>query len=368
MHLKRLTLENFRNYGFLDLLFSDKNEVSFIIGRNAQGKTNILEAVFLLALTKSFRTSHQEDLIKWGEEYAKVTGEFDDQKLEVFLGNPPQPKRTLKKNNVKISTEKFIGNCQIVFFHPEDLNMLYLGPDLRRRYMDILNIQINKNYYRALKSFKRVLEQRNSLLKGINAGIGRESDLDVWDDQLALHGDFLTEERKKTVEFLNAYVQDIYSEIAGKKEEISTQYKCVSQLKKALLRSREADLRAQFTTVGPHRDDIEFTLNKRPLCAHASRGEYRSLLLALKLIELKFYKEKSGQKPLLLLDDVFSELDFERQKMLVQAIKDHQTIITATHLDNIIWNREHKGLNQKIWGFTDGKLQQQAGNTHPVQA
>ena len=221
MHLKRLTLENFRNYGSLDLRFDDEKEekeVSFIIGRNAQGKTNILEAIYLLALTKSFRTSRQEDLIKWGCEYARVKGEFEERTLEVFLGNPPQPKRVLKKNDVKIGAENFIGNCQIVFFHPEDLNMLYLGPDLRRRYLDILNIQINKNYFRALRSFKRVLEQRNSLLKNINAGTGKESDLEVWDDQLAQHGDFLTEERRKTVEFLNLHVTDVYGAIADGKE------------------------------------------------------------------------------------------------------------------------------------------------------
>ncbi|MFC1749728.1 DNA replication/repair protein RecF, partial [Pseudomonadota bacterium] len=178
MQLVKIQLENFRNYESLDLRFDDPGATSFIVGQNAQGKTNILEAIYLLALTKSFRTSHQEDLIKWESEYARVTGEFEDgQKLEVFLGNPPQPKRSLKKNEVKISAEKFIGNCQIVFFHPEDLNMLYLGPNLRRRYLDILNIQINKDYYRGLRSYKRVLEQRNSLLKGIRAGTSHESDL-----------------------------------------------------------------------------------------------------------------------------------------------------------------------------------------------
>ena len=131
------------------------------------------------------------------------------------------------------------------------------------------------------------------------------------------------------------------------------------------MRARREDLRAQFTTVGPHRDEMEFSLNSRPLCEHASRGEYRSLLLALKLIELKFYREKSGQKPVLLLDDVFSELDFERQNLLVRAIKDHQTIITATHLDDLITKREHAGLNKKIWRFESGKLQREGeiGNT-----
>jgi len=388
MKLLRLALEQFRNYPKLELEFADSDQVTYIVGQNAQGKTNILEAIYLLALTRSFRTSAQEDLILWQKDYCRVKGEFEgaDQygggasgvdvagktgdaagkggkaqttTLEVFFGAPPQPKKSLKKNGVKISAENFIGTCKTVFFHPEDLNMLYLGPDLRRRYLDVLNLQLNKNYYRALRNYKRILKQRNALLKEIREGNARKADLEVWNEQLVKNGSVLISERAKTVIFLNDYLQDYYRKIAESDDKIAVSYKCmhghdardlsdINEVKKiyaaALIATEKIDLKAEITTVGPHRDDLEFLLNGRPLASSASRGEYRSLLLALKLLELKFFEDRSSEKPLLLLDDVFSELDLHRQKMLLEAIAGHQTIITTTHLDDILPARKHGGL------------------------
>lgn len=384
MQLKKLILEKFRNYEKLELNFNPTEPMTYIIGQNAQGKTNILEAIYLLALTKSFRTGSNENLIQWGQQYCRIVGEFVENSatstepqeisprgetqtqgensttLEVFFGNPPQPLKSVKKNGAKSTIENFIGNCQTVFFHPEDLNMLYLGPDLRRRYLDLLNLQINKNYYRALRTFKQVIKQRNALLKEIKQGSAPRAELPVWNEQLATAGSILILERAKSVAFFRQYLEEYYQKIAESKDKIGIFYKNTvleqtlpaeapsqsqlgqnlptgDQLKTAYLQSLEKaekiDLQAEITTIGPHRDDLEFKLNNRPLAAHASRGEYRSLLLAMKLLEVKFFQEKSQTKPILLLDDVFSELDLNRQKMLLEAIEGHQTIVTATHLD-----------------------------------
>lgn len=352
MRLKSLKLEQYRNYKALSLDFESEEPITTVIGKNAQGKTNILEAIYLLALTKSFRTSKQQDLIQWGTDYCRVKGSFETAsgllELETFYGNPPQPTRSLKKNGVKTSSVKFIGNCQIVFFHPEDLNMLYLGPDLRRRYLDILNIQVNPRYYAALRTYKRILTQRNSLLKQVKEGIASGSDLDIWDRQLAVQGTILIDERQKTTDFINSQLTEMYQKISRKNEEVEVQYRAAlnnkGSMEEALESSRKRDLQAEFTTVGPHRDDFEFSINKRALASHASRGEYRSLLLALKLIELSFYEQTTQDRPILLLDDVFSELDPKRQEMLLKSIDGYQTIITTTHIGSYLMERQHAGF------------------------
>jgi DNA replication and repair protein RecF len=398
--LLRLKLENFRNHGSLELDFGEGADekptepVTYLVGANASGKTNILEAIYLLALVKSFRTSTQSDLIMWDKDFCRVKGEFEMEEekpapntditkahslrpcvLEVFYGRPPQPQKSLKKNKVKVGAENFIGSCQIVFFHPEDLNMLYLGPDLRRRYLDILNLQISKNYYSALRKYKQALKQRNALIKAIKEGYAQKGDLAVWDEQLAENGTVLIRERAATVVYMNTHLQGVYRKIADSDDKVEVRYSCAlgeqtaapggfpeplgsstdalegkshEEVKtlflSALEYARKTDFQAEVTTVGPHRDDLSFFLNGRPLHVHASRGEYRSLLLSLKLLELEFFEARTGRKPILLLDDVFSELDPERQKMLMEAVSGCQTIITANHLDEHVLSRTHRGL------------------------
>lgn len=432
MRLTKLILEQFRNYQNLELNFDLAENVSYIVGPNAQGKTNILESIYLLALTKSFRTSQQQDMIRWGDEFARVQGFFEDgdaanqtvstnsissgrpgahhgpspvtgigTQLEAFLGHPPNPQKSFKKNGVKTSAADFIGNCQIVFFHPEDLNMLYLGPDLRRAYLNVINVQVNRKYFTALRSYQKVLKQRNALLHAIKEGRASENDLGIWDEQLVEFGSYLMQERAATVEYFQKHLTETYQKISQGDEKITITYRHTlpgfepapgesenpgfvstkrqvaptgpgpvasaspaptlaqwrEQFARALAAARPRDLRALITTVGPHRDDLEFSLNGLKLSALASRGEYRSLLLSLKLIELKFFQDRTAQNPILLLDDVFSELDPHRQQMLLQAIQSHQTIITATHLDaaDPLDARKHKGLGSTL---KHGKLLQ----------
>lgn len=391
MKLRSLSLEQYRNYDTLELIFDATQPLTTIVGPNAHGKTNILEAIYLLAITKSFRTNKQQDLIQWEKEYCRVTAVIENspdptQKLELFFGHHPNPLKSLKINDVRTSAPNFIGNCQIVLFHPEDLNILYLGPDLRRRYLDILNIQVQPKYYRALRAYNRILKQRNALLKRIKEGIARPPDLDIWDEQLAQQGLILVEERAKAIAFLNEAITRVYQSIAHTTDTASVEYYCsvttperseaafppaqipaihhnltsstipltAADYLAALHSARPRDLEALFTTKGPHRDDFSIHLNNRPLETHASRGEYRSCVLALKLLEIAFYQQKSGENPLLLLDDVFSELDPDRQKALLQSINGCQTIITTTHLDSgiiapaLAENRLHQTLKNSL--------------------
>lgn len=376
MKLKNLILEQFRNYRNLELDFDPEEPMTYIVGPNAQGKTNILESIYLLALTKSFRTARQQDMIGWEHEFARVRGIFDadpepeSQKtleLEAFLGKPPQPQKSFKKNGVKTGAANFIGNCQVVFFHPEDLNMLYLGPDLRRAYLNVMNVQVNRKYFSALRSYHKVLKQRNALLHAIRENRAARSELDVWDEQLVEHGSYIMAERSNTLKYFQTRLAFTYRKISQGEEIVKLSY-ChtlrslndrlndpgtppadTAETWRAyfandLAAARHRDLQALVTTVGPHRDDIGFSFNGLQLAAHASRGEYRSLLLALKLIELDFFEDHTGQNPILLLDDVFSELDPRRQNLLLQAIEGHQTIVTTTHMSEDLPLRDHHSL------------------------
>jgi len=376
MRLEKIIFENFRNYSKLELELPSDENIFFIQGENAQGKTNFLEAIYLLSLIKSFRVGNS-DLVKWGDDYCRIKSTLssggDRMELEVFFGLPPQSARSLKINGVKTSSSNFIGNCQIVFFHPEDLNMLYLGPDLRRKYLDIINIQINRDYFSALKIYKKILEQRNSLLKRIKNGQAGNEDLEIWDIQLAEKGAFLTMERSRTIDFFNQHISQKYNDISSTGEEVRLIYRCfedqmdrphtlkqekLQEMLHGLLgRERQRDLAAEFTTKGPHRDEIEFTLNGKAIEKHASRGEYRSILLALKLLEIEYFEQKSGETPILLLDDVFSELDEKRSALLMKCVERSQTFLTTTH--NM--DRLHAGLKHaSSYTITSGAIQMSA--------
>lgn len=362
--LKKLELENFRNYSSLSLSFEKERGLTYLIGDNGQGKTNVLEAIYMMALAKSFRVAGEENLIKWGEEYGRIKGEFAESEgrldepvgpsnMEIFLGLPPQPRRAFKVNNVKSSATNFVGRIKAVFFHPEDLNMLYLGPDLRRRYLDILILQMSRPYFMALRKFKKLKEQRNALLGNIREGMAREHDLEIWDSQLIREGALLWQERAKALTYISERISEKYSEISQKKTSLSVNFvnslalphdmmTVTSNLAEVyteeLRKSRVRDLASGHTQVGPHRDDMVFMLEGRPILEHASRGEYRTILLALKLIEMEWFAQDGG-RPILLLDDVFSELDHERQKFLLEKVSNFQTFITTTK-DSAVINQE----------------------------
>lgn len=365
--LRKLELENYRNYQNLQLEFPEKVGLVYLIGDNGQGKTNILEAIYMLALAKSFRLGQDEKLIKWDEGFGRIKGEFSEEMLnqqdgrgelhlETFFGISPQPRRVLKKNGGKVGAAEFIGNVQVVFFHPEDLNLLYLGPELRRRYLDILNIQVNKVYFRALRKYNKIRAQRNFLLKAVKIGQARKADLEIWDQQMAAEAAIIYRERALSLEYLAGKLTGKYREIAQNDDILGLNYQnslglnidflvLADNLEELVLKKMneqlERDLASEHSSVGPHRDDFEINLNGRPIMEHASRGEFRSILLALKLIEIEFYQDRTHDgNPILLLDDVFSELDHQRQKYLLETVKNYQTIITTTK-DSAVINREN---------------------------
>lgn len=357
MKLTKLQLENFRNYKRYIYEFAKNKEFTIILGPNGKGKTNFLEAVYVLSLGKSFRSFKRDNLIEWDMDYMRCTAnvENDDEnlELEVFYSNYPKPKKNFKKNGVNLKNSEYLGNLLTVLFHPEDLNMLYLSPSLRRRYMDIVLSQTDRNYLAALTQYKKILKQRNALLlsirearfKGYNLDKLKE-DLAVWDEEIIESGAVIISKRLLFVEFLNKKLSKIYNSISGDKDTIDVEYKSrivkkTSNLnieeiyRDELFNRKERDIIQAETSAGPHRDDLEFFLNGKEISASASRGEFRTILLAMKLAEIHFIKGKTGKKPVLLLDDVFSELDRKRQSHLLKSIKGCQTIITTTDINNL---------------------------------
>lgn len=363
MKLLKLQLENFRNYKNYSCEFDRENNFTIIKGPNGKGKTNLLEAIYVLSLGKSFRAVFHDDLILWGMDYFRVQGEVfcdeESQELEVGYTNYPSRKKSFKKNGVALKNSEYIGNFLTVLFQPEDMNILYLSPSLRRRYMDILLSQTDKQYLKALIQYNKTLKQRNTLLNEIRKAFFNKKDvatlkkdLDAWDEELVKFGSLITEKRLGLVTFLTEKLQKIYQSISGNDEKITLEYKSktvdqktafplnkISFIEKtyadALQQAQEKDILQAKTTVGPHRDDLIFFINKKEMISAASRGEFRTLLLAIKLAEIDFIKQKTGYHPILLLDDVFSELDKTRQEKLLKAIRGCQTIIATTDTENL---------------------------------
>ena len=333
MHLKSLQLENFRNHKSLNIELDKDKPINLFVGDNAQGKTNFLEAITILALTKSFRNKKANPLIEWDSDYARIVGEIaisedNFEKLEYFVDN----KKNLRKNGVDVPVKDFIGTLNIVLFHPEDLNMLCLSPSLRRKFVDMVLSQIDPLYFDALVSYNRIVKQRNKALQ-MKVSV---SELSVWDEKLAEYGTYILKKRNELIDFYNTIVSDHYNKISNSKNEIVVKYVATidpDNYMDELAASLERDMRYCQTTKGIHRDDIEFEFNGRNISDFGSRGEMRTLILALKLMEIGFIEKETGHKPILLLDDVFSELDQGRQKYLLEAIKGYQSFITTTHHD-----------------------------------
>ena len=340
MKIQSIKLQNFRNYENLDLSFDPKTNILY--GDNGQGKTNVLEALYLTGTTKSHRGTKDKDIIQFG---------YDEGHIEISVlknGINHVIDMHLKKNSPKgIAINKIpiqkasecFGLVNFVFFSPEDLSIIKAGPSTRRRFIDLELSQLDKIYLNNISNYYRVIHQRNSLLKEISKDSSLLDTLDVWDMQLVEFGKKIIARREKFIEDLNHIIVNKHLQLTGEKEELKIKYdKNVSSenFEKENLNSREKDIRMKNTSVGPHRDDLSFLSNGIDLRHFGSQGQQRTAALSLKLSELELVKVTIKDTPILLLDDVLSELDKNRQHYLLESIGDIQTMITCTGLDEFI--------------------------------
>ena len=344
MVIKSLKLKNYRNYDLLDLKFDPATNILY--GDNAQGKTNILEALYLSGTTKSHRGTKDRDIIQFG---------YDEAHIETVVekrGIPFQIDMHLKKNSPKgIAVDRvpirrageLFGIIHFVFFSPEDLNIIKEGPAGRRRFIDLELSQLDKIYLSHLSNYNRIINQRNALLKDLYGRGDLAETLDIWDMQLAAYGAEVLSRRREFIRQINEIISEIHFRLTGGRERIALSYEESTggmSLEDALKKYRERDIRMKSTSVGPHRDDICFkTEEGLDIRKFGSQGQQRTAALSLKLSEIELVKERIRDTPVLLLDDVLSELDKHRQNYLLDSIHDIQTMITCTGLDEFVSHR-----------------------------
>jgi len=344
MFLSALHLNQFRNLKKTELRFDPKDPLIVFLGENGQGKTNILESIYLLAFSKSFRTKENADLMGFNADFCSIKGAIESEvgdptTLDLIVTRQPC-KKGLKVNGVMQKTVDFIGHLKVVFFSPDDLLLVHSAPQLRRRYLDMLLIQLDRSYLIDLMHYNELIKQRNALLRQIRHGKASRKYLEVWDEKVSQKGYSLLARRHETLKEIEGSVQMHYRAISQKEgESIQVEYQSSAHerieseetFKKILEHHHPRDIEWGNTTIGPHRDDLVFTRNQKPLKDFGSRGEWRSLVLALKLTEIELLKKRLKKAPLLLLDDVFSELDDARQRHLFEAIQGVQTFVATTH-------------------------------------
>jgi DNA replication and repair protein RecF len=337
MKLKWLKLEHFRNYDDLELNLDAP--VTALVGLNAQGKTNLLESIAFLALGKSFRAVKALETLKWDRPHGRIRACIErkgkETQLEVFLQRDPEAKK-VKKQSKWVAPKNFLGSLRAVLFTPDHLDLVTGSPHARRQYLDRMLIQVDKDYVEALTHYQRILNHRNALLKRTAQGRAQEWELDLWDIRLTEEALKIWEKREAFLDFLKKDLEQHYHSIAGPGKTLSLQSHCSKdRYEERLLAHRSNDIQNGSTSVGPHRDDFTLFLDEKPLADSGSRGEQRSAVLVLKIAELHYIEEKTGEKPLLLLDDVFSELDQKRQEKLGELLQSYQCILTTTSLEHL---------------------------------
>ena len=382
MYISRLALTNFRNFRHLDLELPQGPVV--LVGSNAQGKTSLLEAMYLLTIVKSFRADNEREVVSWQasteERHAVVSGTVvkRDNTLKVIIGyqciypvdalsqqptstehkadsstslgsrsvgTPPfAARKEVRVNRIKKTALELVGLVNAVLFSAEDLQLIYGPPSLRRRYLDILLSQVDPIYLKGLQRYQRVLYQRNQLLKLLQSRRASDKELDFWNKELVLEGSRIVWQRQQAMSVLSSIVQERHAELTGEEEKLAVEYRpsitLASSLedmehhyKKALEMARERELRLGATVMGPHRDDFKMRNWDVDMGVYASRGQARTLALTLRLAEAAYLASAQGEEPIILLDDVLSELDISRRsRVLDGALKYQQAIVTTTEL------------------------------------
>ncbi len=369
MHIEKLQLKNYRNYHKLDISFDDK--INVIIGENAQGKTNLMEAIYLLAFTKSHRTPREKELIKWDEEYAKIEGRITKRKqsfpLEIVISSKGKKAKLNRLEQKRLSD--YIGALNVVMFAPEDLTLVKGAPQIRRRFIDMELGQIQPRYIYHLGQYQKILKQRNSVLKQLQRRSDQDTTmLQVLTEQLSEHAATLLERRFVFLDLLRKWASPIHYGISRQLESLEIKYSPTIEVSEEANKEKiediycekfksiqEKEIERGTTLIGPHRDDLLFYVNHRDVQTYGSQGQQRTAALSVKLAEIELIYSEVGEYPILLLDDVLSELDDFRQSHLLNTIHGKvQTFVSTTSVDGI----NHETLEKaEIFRVQEGKVE-----------
>lgn len=373
MLLQKIELTNYRNYKKASAEFSPG--INVFIGENAQGKTNLMESIYVLAMARSHRTANDRELISWSEDFAKVTGRVEKRSstfpLEIVVSKKGKKAKLNHLEQKKLSA--YIGHLNIILFAPEDLSIVKGSPSVRRKFLDMEMGQMSAVYLHHLVQYQKILKQRNHYLKQLaqNKGRGDLLYLDVLTEQLAAEGAQVLKDRFRFTKRLQEWARPIHAEISRNQEELEIVYSCsvpveskedVEQLYQDMMdqyaKNRPRELEQGTTVSGPHRDDLRFYVNKKNVQTYGSQGQQRTTALSVKLAEIDLMKDMTGEYPVLLLDDVLSELDDERQTHLLKAIQDKvQTFLTTTSLDGVKRNLiDHP----RVFRITSGEIEMES--------
>ena len=357
MFIESIELSDYRNYSHLHIDFHKGTNVLY--GDNAQGKTNILEAVYVCSTTKSHRGSKDKEIIRFGadESHIKMMVRRDGIPYRIDMHLKKNKAKGVAVNGVPIKkASELFGIVNVIFFSPEDLNIIKNGPAGRRKFIDLELSQLDKVYFNHLSNYSRIVNQRNHLLKDSAYRQDAMETLDIWDLQLVQYGNAIIARRKQFVDEMNEIVSGIHKKLTGGKEEIRLIYEPSTKnmsLEQALEMNRQRDIRMKSTSVGPHRDDVCFMVGNLDIRRFGSQGQQRTAALSLKLAEIELVKRVIGDTPVLLLDDVLSELDKHRQNYLLDSIHDIQTLITCTGVDEFV---NHRFEVNKVFHVQNGQV------------
>ncbi len=352
MYIEKLKLENFRNYDKEEIEF-DKN-INIIYGDNAQGKTNILEAIFMCSLGKSFRTNRENELIKKEKNYSKVEMISSKEDREVTINMELNEKKKFYINKILAKkTSDILGKNYVVLFTPEDISVLKNEPSKRRRFLNIMISQLRPMYVHLISEYNKIIEQRNFYLKQIKFDGKPIENLDIWDEQLVNLGTKIYEYRKEFIEKINSKIYEIQLRTTDDIEEVKIKY--ISNIgknyKESLKKNQINDIQKGYTGIGIHRDDFEVYINENDVAKYGSQGQKRTTIISLKLAEAEVIYEEIGERPVILLDDFMSELDKNRIQGFLENIKNNQVIITCTDSFKI------NNSKYKLYKVTEAKVE-----------
>ena len=343
MYIEKIKLENFRNYKYENIELNKL--INIIFGDNAQGKTNILEAIYFTSLGKSFRTNKEKEIVKENESQAKIEINFIKNNRKEKINAEISDKKNFYINDIPVKKlSELVGKINIVLFSPEDIEILRNEPIKRRKFLNIMISQLRPKYIFLLSEYNKVLEQRNNYLKKIKYENKSQEYLTIWDEQLEKIGIKIYEYRKEFIEKINNKIKKIHLNTTENKENIEIKYKTTIDKKnymENLLKNKSVDIQKGYTSIGIHRDDFEIYINKKNVAIFGSQGQQRTSIISLKLAEAEVIYDEIEEYPIVLLDDFMSELDKKRINGFIQNIKNNQVLITTTdkiNLDTVVYN------------------------------